>query len=297
MRVCITGGTGFIGTNLVKKLTNDGHNVHVLTRNHTQSHSDSITYHTISKEFSWFEQTIKNINPDFVIHCATYFVAEHKSEDLLELISANIEFGTNLLEALSKLDKNVPFINTGTAWQHYNNAPYEPQCLYAATKQAFEDIVTYYTSCKNIRALHLKLFDTYGPGDTRKKIIPLFKTLSKRVSKGENVNEIEFSPGEQILNLLHVNDVVTGFSQAIDYFTVDPEFKNCSYYLSATQMYSLKDVAKIFENILSIKLPIDWDKKPYRQRETFTPYPNIKILPSWKQKICLEEGIKEYLNL
>lgn len=112
---------------------------------------------------------VENINPDIVIHIASLTSVTHDYSTIENLLRSNIEFPTKLLEAMEVAGVKK-FINTGTTWQNYNSADYEPVNLYAATKQAFEDILKYYIFAKGFSSITLRLFDTYGPNDTRKNL-------------------------------------------------------------------------------------------------------------------------------
>ena len=86
-------------------------------------------------------------------------------------------FGAHILEAMALTSVSY-FINTGTYWQHYGgSSTYSPSCFYAATKQSFQDILKYYTDSKLIKSITLKLFDTYGPNDSRAKIFTILSEL------------------------------------------------------------------------------------------------------------------------
>ena len=87
-------------------------------------------------------------------------------------------------------------------WQHFGTPDYRPVNLYAATKQAFEDVLAYYADAQGIAAVTLELYDTYGPGDPRRKLI---RILFEAARSGE---PIQLSPGEQVIELLHVDDAV-----------------------------------------------------------------------------------------
>ena len=69
-------------------------------------------------------------------------------------MSSNITFGTQLVEAMVA-NGCYQFVNTGTSWQHYENDEYNPVNLYAATKQAFEDILRYYVETSALRVITL----------------------------------------------------------------------------------------------------------------------------------------------
>ncbi len=119
------------------------------------------------------------------------------------MIEGNILFGTLLLEAMVATGVSR-LVNTGTAWQHFEDVEtYRPVCLHAATKQAFEDILAYYVDARGLEATSLMLYDTYGPGDPRPKLISLLK---KQLHADAALN---MSSGEQI----PLRKVVDLFSQ------------------------------------------------------------------------------------
>jgi len=137
---------------------------------------------------------------DTVIHLASLYLKDHQSKQINDLITSNLLFGTRLLEASVKSSVKS-FINTGTLWQHYQDKHYSPVNLYAATKQAFEDIAQYYRETSDLFFATIYLNDTYGPGDTRKKILNIWNSMT-------DSDILDMSPGEQKINLLHIDDVV-----------------------------------------------------------------------------------------
>src|SRR5690606_40584249 len=80
----------------------------------------------------------------------------------------------------SDLNCNVKYlINTSSYSQHVNQEHYNPNSLYAATKQAYEDILRFYSTKLNI--INLVLFDNFGPNDPRPKIMNLlYKSLVEK---------------------------------------------------------------------------------------------------------------------
>src|SRR5439155_3015699 len=139
--------------------------------------------------------------PDLVFHLAAYYRAEHQAVDLLPMLQANVVFATQLADAMASCGVKR-LVNTATAWQHYDDADYNPANLYAATKQAFESLLQFYVEAHAFQVITLTLFDTYGPGDPRKKLVG---TL---LSQAPNAPASELSPGDQRWELVNVDDVV-----------------------------------------------------------------------------------------
>ena len=161
--------------------------------------------------------------------------------------------------------------------------------LYAATKQAFIDMARYYTDVFGIRFCTLKLCDTYGPGDPRPKIFKLFKDCS------ESGEVLKMFPGEQLLDILYISDVVSGFCRLVELLASDTQLGE-QYVLSSGEQRSLRSLAASFERISGRPLPVEWGGRPYRDREVMVPWRG-PLLPGWKPSVDLETGIRLFLNL
>lgn len=291
--ICITGATGFIGSNLIKSLQALG--------------GSSIT--AVARSINACEK-IKNLNAecylddgdtdhlikyfqerkfDTVIHLASLYLKDHQSHQVESLISSNVLFGTRLLEASVK-SAVKSFINTGTFWQHFDNKVYSPVNLYAASKQAFEMIARYYQESSNIFFTTLYLNDTYGPGDTRKKILNIWKAM-------KDTDRMDMSPGEQKINLLHIQDVVRGYLRLIDLVQSGnlPNGAAVSYVLKGKEEMTLRQLAVLFEQIAQKKLNINWGGLPYKDREVMTIWDGGTTVAGWEPMVPLKEGLKEFI--
>jgi nucleoside-diphosphate-sugar epimerase len=202
---------------------------------------------------------------------------------------SNLEFGTQLLEALCQ-SKVKTFINTGTSWEHYQNETYNPVNLYAATKHAFEAIIQYYVNVHSFRVVTLKLFDTYGTNDTRPKLMRLLKkTLVGNTP-------LEMSEGEQLIDLVHIDDIVDAFLIAEKHLQNSRTAGHEQFAISSGNPISLRELVGAFSKISGKELPILFGKKPYRQREVMVPWNNGRKLPGWEPKISLEKGIQAFIK-
>src|SRR5712691_1856623 len=173
-RVLISGATGFVGRHLVRHLAKSGVAVGCIVRDKSDAATLGeaaavLPHHGSTEEL---HDIVRRFAPQCIVHLASYFVAEHQPQDVAPLIGANLLFATQLADAAAAAGVEH-FINTGTAWQHYEGEAYNPVCLYAATKQAFDDILRYYRERFGMRVVTLELSDTYGPADLRKKLLPL----------------------------------------------------------------------------------------------------------------------------
>ncbi len=285
-----TGSTGFTGGNLVRRLVNDGWQVHVIVRQDSdqaqkKALNDLISIHVHDGTTEQMRSIIGATQPDMIFHLATMFLPDHKPEEIVPLIQNNFVFATQLADAM--VDHGVQhFINTGTFWQHYDNKEYNPVCLYAAIKQAFEAVLQYYIDAYGIKVITLTLFDIYGPDDPRDK---LFKLLERAADKQET---LKMTPGEQLVDLVYIDDVIDAYMLAADLLETQDKGTSRTFTVSSGTPVILKDVVKLYSDITGKIIPVEWGGKPYRPREVMMPWNSGKHVPGWSPKVGLKEGIR-----
>lgn len=287
-RALVTGATGFVGSRLAERLVAEGWAVHIVARKRSRLDAlrpvmSSIVAHEHDGTTRSMIDLVARSRPDCVFHLASLFLAQHQPDDVEELIVSNVVFATQLAEAMAA--NAVPYlINTGTSWQHFDSAEFSPVNLYAATKQAFEDVLAFYVSANALKVTTLSLFDTYGPNDPRSKLMTLL-WQSARTRK-----PLLMSPGEQYIDLVHVEDVVEAYLLAAVALP-DQECGHSHYSVSSGRPLRLIDLVATFERTTGLTLPIVWGARPYRSREVMCPWKGHQPVPNWQPRIPLEAGI------
>ena len=294
-RLLVTGAAGFVGGRVLKGLADDGWTVAAVVREGTDAsrldHRAEVLRHDGTTE--GLAALVASFCPDAVVHAASRFVAEHQPRDLDGLIESNLHFGCQLLDAMSRgsVDALVDF---GTSWQHFDvqgvgGDAYHPVSLYAATKQAFQDLVRFYAEARGLRAVTLKLSDTYGPDDPRPKVVALFKRIS---ADGQ---ALAMSGGEQSFNLVHVDDVVEAVRIALARARAAPAGVCEAFSVRGSEMMTLRSFADLFQDVTGRTLDIDWGARPYRDREVMHAWQGER-LPGWAARISLREGLAEVVK-
>ena len=289
-KALLSGATGFIGSHLSRHLLGEDWDVAIVTRVESDISvlgdlAGRIAVHRHDGTLEGMSAIMDTARPDVVFHLASLFLSDHRADQVEPLIRSNILFGTQLLEAMTGAGVRL-LVNTGTGWQHYGNRQYDPVNLYAATKQAFEDVLRYYVEAVSVRAITLKIFDTYGPGDRRRKIFSLLREASER-------NEpLVMSPGEQQIDLVYIDDVLCAFIEAANLLLSDKVEGHESYIVTSGAPIVLRDLVDTYIRITGRHLTVRWGGRPYRTREVMLPWSAGKPLPGWRPNIGLEEGIQ-----
>ncbi len=286
--ILVTGATSYIGKHLIKKLLKSGqYNVTAIAREGSNldiiGHKQEYKIHYYEASYQSIESLFQTTSFDCVIHLAAHSGYNHDSSEISLMIDSNIKLGTFILEAMRQY--HCPyFINTSTYWQHYKDHNYQPICLYAATKKAFEDIIEYYCMDGSIKAISLKLYDVYGYEDHRDKLLNI-------LIKQKNDDHIfNLTKGEQKLCMVFIDDVIDAYLEALKLVQED-SVAHSVYEVFGEEKFSLKEIVKILEERLNKKFKINWGQKSYYKFQIMDPQTKNK-LKNWQAKVSLKEGIE-----
>lgn len=288
MKVLVTGGTGFVGRHLIAQLVERGVQVSAIVRSTSPHESLRFADRRVHDgTTSGMVDIVASERPDVVVHLASHFLVTHTPDEVDPLVESNVRFGFQLLEAMRGAGIRR-IVCAGTFWQHFGTDGYSPVNLYAATKQAFEDLAAYYVDAEDFDVTHLRLFGTYGPDDARGKLVP---HLLACMRSGE---PLDVSPGEQLLDLVHVSDVAAAFVRAIDRLVLGEARGAEVFAVSSGRLISLQDLVRLIGDVTGRPLPVRFGGRPYRSREIMRPWRGA-ALPGWMPRVSLEEGLRELI--
>lgn len=292
-RALITGATGFVGGALARHLAARGWDVHALVRPVAPAGSaprptPNSTVHVHDGTTEGLVAIVGEARPDVVFHLASLFIAEHRVDQVEPLVRSNLLLGVQIAEAMRAHDRRA-LVNTGTAWQHYQGAEYDPTSLYAATKQALLDLLRFYQEAAGLRVVTLELYESYGPDDPRPK---LMSALLRAARGGERVG---LTDERQQLDLVHVRDIARAYEVAAERLLAGVAAADERWAVRTGQPRSVRDLVELVGRAVGVPLEAAWGVRSYRAREVMSP-PERPVLPGWRPEIALDAGIRELVG-
>jgi len=182
-RVIVTGGTGFVGANLTRRLLAEGHEVHLIVRKgramwRLSGVEDRVTLHeTGLDDPAGLSAAVSGIRPDWIFHLAAYG-AYSWQDDAPRIMATNAAGTVNLVEACLK-GGFESFVNTGSSSEYgfKDKAPSEtewldPNSCYAVSKAAATHYCRYISRSRDVNLTTLRLYSVYGPYEAPGRLIP-----------------------------------------------------------------------------------------------------------------------------
>ena len=288
-RVLITGATGYIGSHLSRSLLDDGHEVYALVRSpvhgeYIEDLEGRIKLLPYNGSYQSVLAAVKTARPELVYHLAAHYKGAPGEVEISRLVGANIVFGAYLLEAMAVCGVTA-LVYASTVTTHFRGEGYSPLSLYAATKQAFSDLLVYYTDAGLLRAVTLDLADTYGPGDHRAKILNL---AWRAAQAGET---LLLSDGGQEYDVVYIDDVVRAFRQA-GWLILTQPWKNERFQLSSGSPRSLRETVELMLKVNNLSLNAVWGGRAALEREMREVKRIYPELPGWQPQVSLHEGLR-----
>ena len=265
----LTGATGFIGSELLKNLSNYNKVYITLRKRHKINPNNKNIIKIHFNSYKDLSHKFRKIKIDTVIHCATHYVKSHKFEDIKKLSESNILFGNIILENL-KIMRVKKFVNFSTVWENFDGKKDNFYNLYSAYKASFIKIMSFYKKKNlNTKFLNLVISDTFGLRDKRKKIVNLLKTNYKRNLVTKIVSKNLY------INLLNVKDIVNAIE-----LILKKNYKSDNYILENKNNFKIYDIVKEIEKYSQKKLRVKWLSNKIIKEKTY----QFETLKGWKPK-------------
>lgn len=278
MKILITGGTGFIGRNLVPLLQENLEikEIFLLVRD-----KEKVEFLFKKKKIKLItlEENIENIRIDKVIHLAAYLTSSDTKENVEKLIDSNLRFGTLVLDYIKNKEVQE-FINFGTFAEYQFGNGFDSAYLYSATKTAYRSILDYYSKTYNFKYYNVIPYTIYGGKDTQKKVIDYIKDSFEK--------EVDMTLGEQTLDFIHIDDVCDFIIKLLFHDKIIPNKQD--FFLGTGKGTTIRELSKILELKYNKSCNINWGKLKYRPNDIMyavAPIGNNLRYLNWRASISL----------
>jgi nucleoside-diphosphate-sugar epimerase len=291
--ILVTGATGFIGPHLVHRLTAAGAQVTCLILSETElcGLPASVTGHVADlRDASAVRAIVRAVRPAIVFHLAAVGVTEF-GIDPVAAVQVNVEGTLNLLAALEGTGYRR-FIFVGTGHEYGSNSP--PFCeeqppapanVYAASKSAAWLFCQMYYRARGWPVVCVRPFGVYGPGQRPPAFLP---ALIQTALRGQN---FPMTGGEQVRDLIYVEDVVEGMIRAATVLGIEGQAFN----LCSGEGVSLAKLARRVVTLMGDPIRVNLGALPYRSGEMWRMVGDnsqARQALEWQPTTPLDEGLR-----
>jgi nucleoside-diphosphate-sugar epimerase len=275
MRILVTGGTGFIGSRVVRQLAaRDGVEVVVLSRggdlsrlHHCAALDRPSPVRLVAGDFAGEElpAVLRQVRPEVVVHLAmVYHTLGSAAGAAVDAVNfhGTVRLCENFLAAGSRR-----FVAAGTCFEYGHHdaeritedAPCRPVYDYAATKARATEAVLARAAAADAEAMVLRVFAPYGPLEDPKRVVP------QLIEAARAGRRLELTPGMQVRDYVFVEDVAAAFVAAA--LHPAPPRRQGVYNVCTGVGHSLRELAAHVAAAACRPLVLDWGKVPYRPNE------------------------------
>ena len=305
LKLLITGGLGFIGSNLVDSLSKKKHKIKILTKTFSKKNNIKNSYDKVKIEkinltnFKRLGQIIEKFKPDIIIHLAGNTSHSKSFAEPLEDIDSNSKTTLFMLEKIRELGLSCKFvlgstfivIGKPTKLPVTESTPCNPTTIYGTNKLASEHFCKIYHDVYGLDTVIFRITNSYGP---REQVISTKNAINFLIYEASNRKEISiYNKGKFFRDFIYIDDVVSGINVILK--------KGKSgelYWISSGKKTWFHEFANLLEKNTNCK--VMYPKTPtYTKKVDVGNFivNNAKLRKlGWSPKISINVGIKKTLD-
>ena len=317
MATLVTGGTGFVGANIVKDLANNGHDVVSFDINGPDKLLQQFIGEAASKitfiqgdivDSASIQLLGQGHQIDKIVHAAVYTVNRTalEIERSRDVIAINLEGTANLLElARTQKVRRFVYVSSGAAYgtalpsdQTLNEeTPPAPDNLYGITKFSSEMITRRYGELHGLSTVSVRLSTPYGPMERvtgHRAVMSVFYDWIGRAVSGTNINSQDMAGGR---DYIYISDIANGIRTVLDATSLPHNLYNITTGIWVTYQQILDAVVELSpETVFEVppSRPADSVGEGY-SRGPLSGHRLFEDL-GWTPKFELKEGLADYIK-
>ncbi|MBI4678154.1 MAG: NAD-dependent epimerase/dehydratase family protein [Elusimicrobia bacterium] len=299
-RVVLTGGTGFVGANLARRLLRDGHEVHLFVRRgHAGWRLEGIRGDVVLHELSLSDEAamvrvLRRVRPDWIFHLAAHG-AYSSQRDVQRMVETNVLGTMRLLDAAARGGFEA-FVHAGSSSEYgvKDHAPsedeaLEPNCPYGVTKAAATLYGRQVARRLGLKVHTLRLYAVYGPYEEPSRFVP---TLITKGLAGRLPDLVHPWVGR---DFIHVEDAVDAFVRAAAARLAPGSVFNIGTGVQTT----IRRAVQVARRAMELRARPCWGSMPDRCWDTsvwVADIGNARRRLRWRPATSFEEGFRATLN-
>ncbi|WP_055105997.1 GDP-mannose 4,6-dehydratase [Paenibacillus ihumii] len=309
MKVLITGGAGFIGSNLVDRLLAEDHKVIVIDNLNEfydpELKKNNIISHQAHKNYKFYNADITDSShikgiftkeiPTHIVHLAAWAGVRPSIHNPILYENVNVLGTLNLLEICKEMNiVNFVFASSSSVYGTNSKVPFsendpinQPISPYAVTKRTGELHCYTYSNLYNIPISCLRFFTVYGPRQRPEMAIHKF---TRMIDRGQKLTM--FGDGNTKRDYTYIDDIVEGILGVLQ------RPKNFEIYnIGNSSTVELRQLIQLLENGLSKKANIEiLDEQPGDVPITYSDITKLNKLSGFEPKTSIESGVESFLK-
>ncbi len=306
-RILITGGLGFIGSNLAHRCVDAGAKVTIYDCLDPRSGGNMFNVKDIEKSIRLELNDIRNFeglsacirNQDVIFNCAAYTSHPQSMKEPFIDIDVNCKGAINLLEAARRFNPEAKIVHIGTSTQvgRMHKSPVDewhseyPLDIYSANKSASEKYFLIYGSAYKMRTTVVRLANNFGPRSNIRT--PDFGFMNYFIGLALKGKEMQvFGKGQQLRTVGFVGDSVNALVLAAQ----RPESDGQTYFAVGDKQYTVAEIAQaIAKNVGGKVRFVEWpkDRAVIEIGDAVITNQKIKKELGWKPDVSLADGLKK----
>ena len=312
MKILVTGGAGFIGSNVVDGYIAAGHNVVViddLSSGSRENVNPAATFYHVDIRSREVEEIFRKERPEVLNHHAAQISVPASVEDPLFDADVNIKGFLNLLEAAIKFEtKKVIFISSGGAiygeaeeYPTSENYPPQPLSPYAVAKFCSEKYLAFYRHQYGLQYTTLRYANIYGPRQIRHGEAGVVAIFMDNIIEGKPsvLYHFEDEPEGMIRDYCYVGDVVEANIKALS--AGEGDFVNIGTGIETRTLDLYNKIVEVFEKAdkevpESLRNPKPELARPGDLTRSCLRIDKARRVLGWEPRTSLEEGLMKTLQ-
>jgi dTDP-glucose 4,6-dehydratase len=302
MKVLVTGGSGFIGSHLIPKLLEAGHDVYSLQRYVTGryilgEHEAKTVFGDLQDSFV-VRKLVKDIQPDAVIHLASISAVAYSYEHPQEVLTTNTIGTINLAEScMREIPHFKQFLYAGSSEEYGNQTKFPieetaellPNSPYSASKVAADKYLQYMRDAYDFPVTILRPFNTYGRKNNTHFIVE--RTITQMLRS----KVVKLGDPTPTRDMLYIEDHVDAYLTCLGNEKTRGEIFN----FCTGRGITIRELVKLIAGLMGFDGKIIWNTIPARPldiQKLIGSYDKAKRVLGWKPKYTLEEGLKKTIE-